>query len=301
MGELRKKEGFDGQRAIVLPKKIVEVCGYTPPLNSLYVTDIGFYPRASHHYRERHSGITQNIMIYCTEGRGWVEIPSGTYEVNPNEFLVIPADVPHKYGAHDNIPWTIYWAHFKGTMSPSFVSLLSRQFKSYVNPSPFLEDRIKIFDSVYKNLEAGYSLDNLAYCNLSFQYFLTTLCFAEKLLTAHQTFEKDAVDISIEYMQYNLDCAFTLEALAQSVNLSTSHYSNIFKKKTGYSPITYFNHLKVQRACQYLQFTSLRINEIGMKLGIPDPYYFSRMFTKIMGVSPADYRKKKYSIASTKS
>ncbi len=62
MQTIRKREGFAGQRAIVLPRKIVEVCGYTPPINSLYVTDIGFYPRAGYHYRERSSGISQNIL-----------------------------------------------------------------------------------------------------------------------------------------------------------------------------------------------------------------------------------------------
>ncbi len=54
-----------------------------------------------------------------------------------------------------------------------------------------------------------------------------------------------------------------------------------------------FNHLKTQKACQYLQFTDLRVNEIADRLGIEDPYYFSRMFTKIVGVSPNKYRGKR--------
>jgi AraC-like DNA-binding protein len=95
-------------------------------------------------------------------------------------------------------------------------------------------------------------------------------------------------------MQNNLVVPLSLEAMASSVNLSVSHYSNIFRKKTGYSPVVYFNHLKIQHACQYLQFTTLRINEIATKLGIEDPYYFSRMFTKIMGISPLEYRNKKH-------
>ena len=51
--------------------------------------------------------------------------------------------------------------------------------------------------------------------------------------------------------------------------------------------------LKVQKACQYLLFTDLRIKEIANKLGIEDQYYFSRMFTKIMGMSPVAYRIKR--------
>jgi AraC family transcriptional regulator of arabinose operon len=293
MEPIRKREGFEGQRAIVLPKKILEVCGFTPPVNAVYITDIGFYPRAAYHYRERPSGISQNILIYCTEGRGWLEVPTGQYQVGPNQFLIIPADMPHKYGADEKNPWTIHWVHFKGIQSPYFASMLSKQFKDFVGYSLFLEERIRIFDSIYKTLESGYSLDNLVYSSLSFSYFLTSLNFAEKFVSAHHPVEKDAVDISIGFMQNHLDAPLTLESMASSVNLSVSHYSSIFRKKTGYSPVVYFNHLKIQDACRYLQFTSLRINEISQKIGISDPYYFSRMFTKLMGVSPQEYRTKK--------
>lgn len=293
MNAIRKREGFEGQRAIVLPKKIVDICNYTPPLNSLFITDVGFYPHARYHYRQRPAGISQNILIYCTEGKGWLDIPLGTFEVGPNNFLIIPADMPHKYGVDEKNPWTIYWVHFKGLQSSYFASVLSKQMKNFVNYTVFLEERIRIFDSLYRNLEGGYSLDNLTFSSISFQYFLASLSFADKFATGLHTIEKDQVDLSIEFMQNHLNVPLTLESLASSVNLSVSHYSSVFRKKTGYSPMIYFNHLKIQHACQYLQFTTLRVNEISLKLGIDDPYYFSRLFTKIMGISPLEYRHKK--------
>jgi len=94
-------------------------------------------------------------------------------------------------------------------------------------------------------------------------------------------------------MQENLSQMLTLGDIAASVNISVPHFSSIFRKKTGFSPIEYFIHLKVQKACQYLLFTDLRVKEIAEKLGIEDPYYFSRMFHKLMGVSPNLYRVKR--------
>lgn len=291
---IRKRQGFEGQRAIVLPKRILEVCASTPPVSSLYITDIGFYPRAKYHYRDRPLGIGQNVLIYCQEGKGWLKIPAGTFQVGPNEYVMIPADMPHTYGADEATPWTIYWAHFKGLNAAYFSSALSRQHKSFVNYAGFLEERIRLFDAIYENFESGYSVDNLVFCSASFAYFLTSLSFFDKFTSTHHKIEKDVVDLSIEYMQEHLESMISLEVLASSVNLSVSHYSSIFKKKTGYSPIVYFNHLKIQRACQYLQFTALRVNEISVRIGIEDPYYFSRMFTKIMGASPLEYRRKKH-------
>jgi YesN/AraC family two-component response regulator len=65
----------------------------------------------------------------------------------------------------------------------------------------------------------------------------------------------------------------------------------VFKKKTGLSPLAYFNQLKVQHACELLKKTDLKMNQICYKVGIEDSLYFSRLFSKIIGMSPTEYRK----------
>jgi len=94
-------------------------------------------------------------------------------------------------------------------------------------------------------------------------------------------------------MHEHIDKLLSLGEIAGAVNLSQSHVTTLFKKKTGFSLIEYFNQLKTQKACQYLLFTDLRVNEIASKLGFDDPYYFTRMFTKVIGVSPVKYRSKR--------
>jgi transcriptional regulator GlxA family with amidase domain len=103
----------------------------------------------------------------------------------------------------------------------------------------------------------------------------------------------DLVEMAINYMQDNLAQMLTLADIARFINISAPHLSSVFRKKTGFAPIEYFLHLKVQKACQFLVFTDLRINEISEKLGMEDQFYFSRMFRKLMGVSPNHYRMKR--------
>jgi AraC-like DNA-binding protein len=93
-------------------------------------------------------------------------------------------------------------------------------------------------------------------------------------------------------MQQRINTVLELNELAAFAKLSVSHFSAIFSQKTGYSPIEYFNHLKIQKACQYLLLSKIPIKDIATNLGIDDPYYFSRMFSKLMGISPNDYRKR---------
>jgi AraC family transcriptional regulator of arabinose operon len=52
----------------------------------------------------------------------------------------------------------------------------------------------------------------------------------------------------------------------------------------------YFIHLKIQEACKLLVLSRLSISEIAYELGYEDPYYFSRIFKKVMGTSPLQYR-----------
>lgn len=288
----QKKDGFEGQRAILLPRKIIsKFCLKNPLINGAYITALGYYPRAKFHYRERTVGIDQHILIYNQEGQGWAEIDDKKYSLYPGDCLVIPAGRSNRYGADEKNPWTIYWAHFKGAVSDAFVNSFIEKTGSYNCAVGHNENRIKAFEEIYTNLERGYGQDNISYVNMSFMGFLSSFLFSDAFDAAtskENTF--DIVNTSIEFMQKNLDNLLDLKTVAQHVNISASHYSFLFKKKTGFSPMEYLTHLKVQKACQYLQFTTLRIKEIALSLGIDDPYYFSRVFTKVMSISPKSYR-----------
>lgn len=298
--ELRKREGFFGQKLIVLPKKIInDFLNKDAITRQIHITDIGYYPKAGFHYAERNAGIGQHIIIYCIEGYGWVEINKKRIEIGPSEFILIPKNVPHKYGAGENKPWTIYWIHFKGELSNYIVELILKNAENFKPSLSYNEQRLRLFDDIYDTLEMGYSSDALRYVSMTFSHFLSSLIYEKKFSSSEQNPEKDAIALTIELMQHKIQTAVTLKELADSANLSISHFSTIFKAKTGYSPIEYYNHLKIQHACQYLSFTDMSVKNVSVTLGIHDPYYFSRMFTRLMGVSPTGYRKKNKNILFT--
>jgi AraC-like DNA-binding protein len=91
-------------------------------------------------------------------------------------------------------------------------------------------------------------------------------------------------------MHQHLNMLLTLRELANHAGQSQSHYSRVFKEKTGQSPLNYFIQLKISKACELLSDTDMKINEIAVELGYEDPYYFSRIFKKLQGVAPAVYR-----------
>jgi transcriptional regulator GlxA family with amidase domain len=96
----------------------------------------------------------------------------------------------------------------------------------------------------------------------------------------------------IELMLNNLDKRYTLDELAGHANMARVSFSRLFRQKTCYPPVDYFIRLKIQKACELLETTTMTVGEIGAALGYLDPYYFSRLFKQLTQLAPSQYRTK---------
>lgn len=290
----RKGRGFTGERMIEIPKEIVEKCRTLPLISHLFITQMGFFPKARHHYYQRPTGMSQVILLYCTDGQGWIQVPNGRVTIQAGSVFAIAPGVPHSYGANTDNPWTIYWFHLNGSQCAAVTTTTKNDVESAPQALRvgFSEERIRLFDQIVSTILNGYSPANLLFANLTLSFFLGSFVLPEnfqpktRVSTTATPTEK-----AIQFMQDNLTKPITLDNIAQSAHLSISFFSRKFRQETGYAPIEYFNHLRVQKACQLLHFSDLRINEVASQIGIDDPFYFSRLFRKQMGASPAQYRK----------
>jgi AraC-like DNA-binding protein len=287
---VRKKEGFTGQKSIVLPNLVIDRLSSNPINGLLYATDIGFYPNATNHYRQRKQGSLENILIYCVAGKGWCKIENKLYTIMPNQFLVVPLGLVHTYSADKNDPWSIYWIHFKGEGGFHLARSMYEKLIAGDNMIYISEARNNLFDELYKNLQLGYGKSTTGYASILLWQILGSFLYDERFGASMMQQQSDPIEKAITYISENIQSRLTLEMISGQANLSVSHFSMLFKNKTGYTPVEYVNHLKIQIACQNLQFTNLRIKEIAELSGIEDPYYFSRVFNSLMGVSPTQYR-----------
>jgi transcriptional regulator GlxA family with amidase domain len=91
-------------------------------------------------------------------------------------------------------------------------------------------------------------------------------------------------------MQEKLGQEMTPETIAQAAGLSSSHFSRLFRKWTGHSPMEHLTWLRIQRAKELLGDVHLSVKEVAVRCGFEDQYYFSRVFTRVDGLPPSHYR-----------
>lgn len=284
----RIKEGFIGQRMIVLPPNIKRKITTNPLSKNFYLTAIGFYPKASLHDRVRKNGSSQYILLYCIEGVGVIDVDGVNYELNANTFFIIPRNTPHHYYSQGKHPWSIYWVHFMGEVADQLYERSQQDGHPVVHNIPFQESRIKLFDQIYNAVDHGSSQREMEITNINLLQLIASMVYFRENNPSTQL--ADAITESILFMKKNVAGKLSIADFASQQNFSISHYSRLFKEKTGSSAINYFNQLKMQKACQYIYFTDHSLKEISNQLGFEDQYYFSRLFTKIIGSSPSSYK-----------
>lgn len=314
----RKKEDFAGQKMIVLPERIIILLANNNITKYLYVTDIGYFPKATGHFRQRSQGSMSNILIYCTNGKGWVSVNGKKENMTKDQYCFIPSGTPHTYASGRDDPWTIYWVHYSGehaerTLRVDLSGKVLAESRSdrktfarigqvtpkrgFVRQSVLnvqrREARIRLFDEIFQSLISEYTEKDLEYTTMILHHFLGSFTHEKQFAGAGDPPFEDLTSRAITFMKQHMSKKVSLDNMANHCEVSVSHFCLLFKRKTSHTPVEFLNNLRIQQACQLLDLTNLNISEISEKLGFSDPFYFSRVFKKSIGLSPRDYRKQK--------
>lgn len=292
------KEGFKDERLVSLPDSLLDAYGREPLTGSLYLCKIGYFPRVKYHYVRKDAGCDYAMLIYCTEGRGWYRMHGKTHALQKDECIVLPAGTPYVFGADNSDPWTIYWVHFKGAESVHYRFEGDAPHRIPSGDRSRIQDRLQLFEELFFCFSRSYIREYMQYTSACLRLFLASFMQVEpyrSILTAADRRLSFSEKV-IRYMQENVHRNLSLEQLSAYFHYSASHFSMRFQRETGFPPIGYLLRLKIQRACQYIELSNLKIREIASALGFEDPAYFSRLFTRIMGITPSAYRERERNI-----
>ena len=95
---------------------------------------------------------------------------------------------------------------------------------------------------------------------------------------------------SMQYIKENYAKEVSLEDTAKEANISPHYFCKLFKEETGENFIEYLTNIRIEKAKEMLRETDCSIKEICYEIGYGDPNYFSRIFRKVAGMTPTEYR-----------
>jgi AraC-like DNA-binding protein len=275
--------GFTGERISVLARPLLREALDRPVTSRLLVTDCGYFPHAADHLRSRTEGSPQAIVILCVEGAGWCRLPSGRHDVEAGRALVIPAGLAHEYGATADRPWTIWWLHLGGADVAELIGALAGP----VVPVGDVYRAVSLIDEVLTRMERDDSVRSRQAAAGAAWHLLALLAAGQ---TGAPAGRSDTIQQAQQYLREHLGTRTSVAELAALARLSPSHFAALFRRATGTGVLQYQTRLRMSRARELLDTTDQAVAEIARTLGYADPFYFSRQFRAVHGMSPSDYR-----------
>jgi AraC-like DNA-binding protein len=282
---MERADGFERERLSVVPRPLVEAALARPVTRRMVVTDAGYFPRAEHHGRHRPAGAQETIVIVCVAGSGWVEAGGVRTRVGSSTAIVIPGGLAHSYGAGLADPWTIWWCHVRGTDVPELAEAAGIRPDRLTLSLREVDRVTSLLDEISVALARDTTPARLiATSGMAWRLF--TQLAVDRVLPS----EGAPVERAMRYLEERVDGRVQVAELAAMVGVSPSHLAALFREATGGGVLAHHNALKMARARALLDTTDLPVADIGRRVGLDDPFYFSRQFRRTHGMSPRAYR-----------
>lgn len=303
------QELFNPQSSSVISSRIL----YTPSafarISLLHLQEVGSL-QAIH----PHTSTRTNLTSFLLSGAGSLTYEGMTYELSARDCVFIDCRKAYSHstgysggeGSDDHTTvdnhvafvenknanlWSLQWCHFYAPSLPAvYEKYKERGGRPVFHPAniePFTTLLTDIYDLA---LSSDYIRDMRINEKLG---TLLTLLMEQSWHPESMTVSRKRMEL-VEIKNY-LDKHFTekimLEELAEKFFINKFYLSKIFKETYGTTVNNYLISKRITRARQLLRFTDMTVDEVGVAVGMGDANYFSRMFRKVEGISPREYRK----------
>ncbi len=269
------------------------------------------------HFVSKHSWDHQNILdphshstfefIIIVGGRGDLDTPGRSYELNAGDILVVEPNTEHFGRANPESPFDMFTLGYNFNLrdistDPSLLGMDNRflnLFHTYMGKTlqPIISDDNSVAETVLNLL--GEILEPRPCSRAMIKAYLIQFfsqLIRRMLAIAELGDPAPALDEAIlnaqAFMRENYNSSLTLEEIADVACLSPSHFCRLFKKQTRMTPLEFLNSVRINKAKALLSYTNRTLTEIAEMVGYSGIHYFSRSFKKFERMPPIQYRRK---------
>lgn len=190
-------------------------------------------------------------------------------------FLIRPFEITF-YKADDKTPWTYQWIGFDGLACADFLGSEQAVYDAKECAKLF-EDMFLVKDEINKEIFITAKIYELLFI-LGKKYSIKK--------NIKDGYVKRAIDMFESKYMHDI----SIDGVASSLNIDRRYLCRLFTNEVGMSPQKYLVNLRIKKAVALLSERGLTVDEAAKSVGYRDQFNFSKMFKKVMGVSPSFYK-----------
>ena len=229
-------------------------------------------------------------LLYIVSGKGHFYFHGEDRVVYAGRMVLIQPRQEQRYEYFGEDKTEVYWVHFTG----SDVKNILRSYNIPMDDPIFYSGASSTYSYLFKEM-----IHELQNCKTGYEDLLA-MYLRQIFLLVQRTRQEERPTVS-SYIQEEMEFArryfnehynepISIQEYAESRNMSVCYFQRNFKQIVKHTPMQYLLTIRVNNAASLLETTDYSMAEIAAIVGYEDPLYFSRLFRKIKGVSPRDYR-----------
>ncbi len=241
---------------------------------------------------DRPNGMDGWILNLGIEGSGAIRGGPAPFATKPGDAILFPPETPHLYGHSSEAGlWVHHWLYFfprehwrewmRWPSTPPGILRVELSGETLVKVRSLFEEAIAFAKSGLPRRQ------ELAMNRLE---EMLILCDEAKPGGAESLDSR--VEEALRRMEANPAGRHSLASLAKGSSLSPSRFSHLFKEKAGRTPMASLEELRIGRAKELLFISAKSLPEIAEECGFRNQFYFSRVFKKLSGMPPGEFRER---------
>lgn len=260
------------------------------PLVNLFAVGHDIVSDAAYHWNgmERSDGPLL-LFQYTVEGTGIFLTERESLKIGPGRAFLAEIPGHHSY-YHPGSPqpWEFYFLLFR----PQPLLPLWEEIKAGLGEAPFIDPGsvpIRYLRDITREAHAGRITDPYIASSLLYQ-FMMELARLSSNGTRSESEWPAAVREAARFIEANYRSMVSQEILAETLRISKFHLLRTFNKHTGVTPNEYLNRIRIEKAVELLRTTDHSIEAIAVQVGYSTGSYFIKVFRKLTGQTPGDFR-----------
>ena len=230
-------------------------------------------------------------LFYFVSGNGIFLLDHAAHEIYPGTCVIVPPNMHHEIPANTHTLMDVCEVKFI-LHDRDIEEILRKQGPVLHNAPAFMEKAIRYIAYNWANrdpLSLGY-MDSFLCAMLLSTHLDQSMSGSHSSTYIDTTLYSDLTRQIILYVEKNLAEPFQLDKLSEELGYNKRYLCSTFKKNTGLTIVEYLNHIRIRLATFRLYYHDIPISVVGQHVGYMTSIHFARVFKKLVGISPSQYR-----------